>query len=219
MFIRLNRSLRWFPALALAAVLPGCASTQTASKAPTPRQDYREYRELVVSGIGQLDATLRALDNLSAQANHDARPAYEAFAQAVQRLEVDSIKVREHTRAMRARGDAYFEHWQEWLADSSDEGVRQRAAQHEEELKRSFEAVRAAAQQVRDGFRPFLTDVQKLCAVLDDEPTLAHIDAQKSLILAADEKGRQVQESMERILAEMNTMSALLRAPDATAKR
>jgi membrane-bound lytic murein transglycosylase len=218
MFIRLNRSLRWFPAIALTAVLPGCASTDPVSKAPTPRQDFQEYRRLVVSGIGQLDATLRALDNLSAQANRDARPAYEAFAQAVQRLEVDSIKVREHTQAMRTRGDAYFEHWQEWLAESSNEGVRQRAAQHQEELKRSFEAVRAAAQQVRDGFRPFLTDVQKLCAVLDQEPTLAHIDAQKNLILAADEKGRQVQESLERILAEMNTMSALLRAPDATAK-
>ena len=218
MFRRLDRSLPWFLPITLAVALLGCASTETASKAPTPQQDFQTYRQLVVSGIAQVDAALRALDNLSAQANRDARPAYEAFAEAVRRLEVDSIKVREHTQAMRTRGDAYFEHWEEWLAGVNNEGVRQRAAEHRAEMKQSFEAVRAASQQVREGFRPFLTELQKLCAVLDQEPTLAHIDAQKSLILAADEKGKQVQQSLERILAEMNTMTALLRTPDATAK-
>jgi hypothetical protein len=218
MFISSHRNLRLLAPVALAAILSGCASTETAQKSPSPRQDFQTYRQLVVSAIGQVDAALRALDNLSAQANRDPRLAYEAFAKAVQRLDVDSIKMREHAQAMRARGDAYFEHWEEYLAGVNNEGERQRAAEHREELKRSFEAVHAASQQVREEFRPFLTDLQKLCAVLDEAPTLAHIDAQKSLILAADEKGDQVKQNLERILAEMNTMSALLRAPDGNAK-
>jgi len=37
------------------------------------------------------------------------------------------------------------------------------------------------------------------------------IDAQKSLILAAKDKGRQVQQGLDRILAEMNGITALLR--------
>jgi hypothetical protein len=165
-----------------------------------------------------MDATLRSLDEISVQAHRDPRPAYEAFAKAVHRIEVDSIKMRARTQAMRARGDAYFEHWEEYLATVKSEQVRKLAEEHRPELKQSFEQVHLAAQQVREGFRPFLSDLQKLRAVLEADPTLGHIDAQKGLILAAKDKGRQVQQGLDRILAEMNSTTALLRRPVTVAR-
>jgi len=207
----LRRQLCWLPLVALGAALLGCASTETARKEPTLRQDFLEYRQLVVLAMGQVDATLRALDEVAVQANADPRRAYAAFAKAVQRLEVDSVKVRARTQAMRARGDAYFERWEEYLAGVRNEEVRRRAEEHRAELKQSFEGVREASQQVREVFRPLLSDLQKLRAVLEAEPTLVRIDSQKSLILAAKDKGRQVQQGLDRILAEMNAMTALLR--------
>jgi hypothetical protein len=218
MFRSSHQTLCWLASLALAGALLGCASTESARKTPTPRQDFQTFRELVVSGIAELDDALDALDHLSAQANHDARPAYKALVKAMQNLEVHSIRVRERTQAMRTRGDAYFEHWDEWLTGVNNEAVRRRAAEHREELKRSFEAVRTASQQAREGFRPFLTDLEKVCVVLENGPTLARINANKDLILAAEEKGTEIQHDLEKILAEMNTMTALLTAPDETAK-
>src|SRR5262249_46577161 len=132
---RSQKYMGWLSSLAIAGALVGCAGPGKADKASTPLEDYQLYRQLVVSGIDQVDSTLRALDDLSAQANRDPRPAYEAFARAVERLEVDSVKVREHTQAMRARGDAYFEHWEQWIAGSDDEAVRQLAADHREALR------------------------------------------------------------------------------------
>ena len=214
----LRRQLCWLPLVALGAALLGCASTETARKEPTLRQDFLEYRQLVVLAMGQVDATLRALDEVAVQANADPRRAYAAFAKAVQRLEVDSVKVRARTQAMRARGDAYFERWEEYLAGVRNEEVRRRAEEHRAELKQSFEGVREASQQVREVFRPLLSDLQKLRAVLEAEPTLVRIDSQKSLILAAKDKGRQVQQALDRILAEMNSMVALLRPPAAAAR-
>ena len=84
--------------------------------------------------------TLRALDEISVQANRDPRPAYEAFAKAVHRLEVDSIKVRARTQAMRARGDAYFEHWEEYLAGVKNEQVRQLAEEHRPRVEAELRA-------------------------------------------------------------------------------
>jgi ribosome-associated translation inhibitor RaiA len=165
-----------------------------------------------------MDATLRSLDEISVQAHRDPHPAYAAFAQAVHRLEVDSIKVRARVHAMRARGDAYFEHWEEYLSTVKNKQVRELAEEHRPELKQSFEQLHLAATQIREGFRPFLSDLQKLRAVLEAEPTLAHIDAQKGLILAAKDKGRQVQQGLDRILAEMNSMAALLRPPGTAAR-
>ena len=218
--IRNTRSpLRLLPQAAVVAALVGCATTETVSKAPTPRDDFNEYRNTVVECMSLMDATLHSLDEISVQARRDPRPAYQAFAKAVHRLEVDSIKVRARTQAMRARGDAYFEHWQEFLATVDSEPVRKLAEEHQAELKQSFEQVRLASQQVREVFRPFLSDLQKLRAILEASPTLAHIDAQKDLILAAKDKGRQVQQGLDRILAEMNSMVALLRPPGAAARR
>ena len=210
---------RWLSSVAVAAVLIGCASTETAQKTPTLRQDFIEFRQIVVSSMNQVDATLRSLDEISAQAHRDPRQAYQAFAKALHRIEVDSIKVRARTQAMRARGDAYFEHWEAYLAGAKSEEVRKLAEERRPELKRAFEQAQQASQQVRETFRPFLSDLQKLRAVLEAEPTLARIDAQKELILAAKDKGRQVQQGLDRILAEMNSMTALLRPPGAAAIR
>lgn len=213
---RVSRScgrLHWLASAAVAAVLLGCASTGTARKEPTLRQDFLEYRHLVVLAMNQMDATLRALDEVAVQANRDPRPAYAAFAKAVQRLEVGSIKVRARTEAMRARGKAYFEHWEDTLATARNEQVRKLAEEHRAELKTGFERIGEGTQQAREAFRPFLSDLQKLRAVLEAEPTLARIDAQKGLILAAKDKGRQVQQGLDRILAEMNSTSALLTPP------
>jgi len=58
----------------------------------------------------------------------------------------------------------------------------------------------------------------KVRAVLDAEPTLARIDAAKSAILSAQDKGRLVQLGLDRILAEMNSIIAMLR-PAGTAPK
>ena len=120
----------------------GCANTESGRKEPTPRRDFLEYRGLVVLAMGQVDAALRALEAVSAQANRDPRPAYEAFAGTVQHLEVESVKVRERTQAIRARGDAYFEHWEEYLAGVKDEGVHRRAEEHRAQLKQTCNQLR-----------------------------------------------------------------------------
>jgi hypothetical protein len=211
--------LRWLTPTAIAAVMIGCASTETGQKEPTPRQDFIEYRQIVVQAMDLVDGSLRALDEISVHANRNPRPAYEAFAKLVHRLEVDSIKVRARTQAMRSRGDAYFEHWEAYLAGVKDEQVRKLAEERRPELKRSFEQAQQASQQVRETFRPFLSDLQKVRAVLEADPSLARIAAAKSTILAAKDKGRQVQQGLDRLLAEMNSMMALLRSPGAASKR
>lgn len=206
-----GKQLRHWALAAASAALIGCASTGTAPKQPTLRQDFFEYRQLVVLAMTQVDASLRSLDELSAQANTDPRRAYAAFARSVHRLEVDSIKVRSRVEAIRARGLGYFENWEKYLAGVDNAEVRRRAEEHRAELKQSFEDTREASERVREAFRPLLSDLQKLRAVLEAEPTLVAIAAQKSLVLAAKDKGRQVQQGLDRILAEMNGMTAMLR--------
>ncbi len=214
----LRTHLHWLPPAAVAAVLIGCATTGTSSKEPTLRDDFIEFRQIVVRAMDRIDFTMRALDDLSVQADRDPKAAYRAFCKAVHELEVGSMRVRARMQAMRARGDAYFERWENYLANVDNEQVRKLAKEHRPELRQSFERGQQATQQVRETFRPFLSDLQKLRAVLEADPSLSHIASEKDLLLAAAEKGRQVQQGLDRILAELNCMVALLRPPEASPK-
>ena len=216
---QISATLRLGWTSALAAALLGCASTSTVPKEPTVRDDFLEYRQLVVLGIKQVSATLDALNEVEVQARAKPRPAYQAFAKAVQQLEVDSIRVRARTAAMRARGNAYFDAWEKYLSTVPREEVRRLAEEHRADLRKSYDEIQTAAQQAREIFRPFLTDVQKLRAVLEAEPDLTHIDAQKALFLAAQDKGHQVLQALKRILAEINTVTAMLTPPAEASKR
>jgi hypothetical protein len=207
------KRLPWLFTAAVAAAFLGCASANTAPTQPRLREDFREYRQLVVQAMKQVDIAMRALDEVEVQAKDKPRPAYEAYAAAVQRIEVDSVRVRARTAAMRARGDAYFEHWVEYLAGVPREDVRRLAEEHRADLKQNFEEIKAGAQQARETFRPFLSDLQKLRAVLEANPSLAGINAQKPLVLATKDKGREVQQALDRILAAMNSVTALLTPP------
>ncbi len=195
---------------AVSAVVVGCASTKPAQQEPTLREDFLEYRQLVVLGMKEVGATLRALDEVEVRANHEPRPAYRAFAEAVQQLEVDSVRVRARTAAMRARGSAYFDNWEKYLSTVPREEVRRLAQEHRAEVRKSFDEIQAASQQARETFRPFLTDLQKMRAVLEANPSLVRIDEQKALFLATKDKGRQVQQALDRILAEINSIIAIL---------
>ena len=214
----LARELRRCLLVAAAVVLAGCANTGTGRREPTPGQDFKEYQRIVVQAMSEVDAMLRSLDQLSVQASRHPHRAYQAFAEAVSRLEVGSIEVRARAQAIRVRGEAYFAHWTENLAGVKNEQLRQLAQEHQAELKESFNQIRLTSQQIREAFRPFLSDLQKLRAVLEAKPTLAGINAEKDLILATGDKGRQVQEGLDRILAELNSITALLRPAGPHAK-
>jgi hypothetical protein len=213
-----SRHWRWLLPAALAAIVIGCATADKDTKAPTPRDDFREYRQLVIQAMADVDRTLHALDEISIQAIKNPRPAYEAFAKSVHRLEVDSIRLRARAQAMRARGGAYFEFWEKYLAGVDNEQVRDLAAKHREELRQCFEQAQKGSQQVREEFRPFLSDLQKLRAMLESDPSLARIDSAKPVILSAKDRSRRVEQGLDLVLLEMNSMVALLRPAAPVAK-
>src|SRR5215468_7543027 len=103
-----------FVAIGLLAVLlataPGCASdkSKSASNLPVAREDVKELRQITADSIKAVNATLQSLDQVRAQAPCPPR-LFNSFTKDVQRLEVDSFKMRARAQAIRVRGQAYFD--------------------------------------------------------------------------------------------------------------
>ncbi len=190
--------------------LAGCATKDATTKVPQPKNGIAEYRMIVGESIQGIEAALRALDQVNAQTQSCPPKVIAAFSKEVERLQVNSIKVRSRTQALQARGDAYFEHWHENMVRMKDPKIRALAEQHRPELQQNFEKIKVASKQTGDAFRPFLSGLRQLCSALEENPGAAGADATRDLMRTTGEKGREVIQSLASIREELNTMTATL---------
>ncbi len=204
------------PLLALAIGLAACATKQSRPSSSRPKSGLAEYRELVVFSSGAIKATLDSLERLTIKPD---RKSYEAFAESIHRIEVDSIKVRARAQAMEARGEAYLAEWQEHLVQMEDDAARKRAQEHRDELKQSFDQIMQSARQTRQTFNSFLAGLRHLRAKLEQNPGFESVNSARTLIASTERSGHQVQEGLADILAELNSISVRLAPPEADGQK
>jgi hypothetical protein len=200
--------------LALAAVVlaafGGCATRQQDNAAPQAREDLSEYRQVVRDAHKVVKLTLQSLDRAAAQAPCPPK-VLKAFNQDVQRLEVDSFKMRARTQAMRARGEAYFAQWHEHLASVDDPAARQRAQQRHDLLQERFARIRLIAQDTREAFQPFMAGLHRLRNGLENDPGFAGADSSRELIRTTRDHGQKVEAGLATALEELKSVEVILK--------
>ena len=122
----------------------------------------------------------------------------------MQRLEVDSFKIRARAQAIRARGDAYFEQWHEQLRSVKDPVARQLAEQRHDRLQERFAQIRLDSQQTREAFQPFMAGLRRLRNGLENDPGIAGTDSMKELIRKTRDNGQKVQAGLAAMLGELD---------------
>ena len=211
--IRAGLSGRWAGAVLGAAALAafwGCATRQQDATAPQAREDLAEYRQVAVDAQKVVKVALRSLDRAVAEAPCPPR-VYKAFTKDVQRLEVDSFKIRARAQAIRARGEAYFAQWQEHLEKVNDPAARKLAEQRRDLLKERFARIRLITQQTREAFQPFMSGLHRLRNGLENDPGFAGADSSKALIQTTRDNGRKVEDGLASVLEEMKAVAAILK--------
>jgi hypothetical protein len=194
----------------LAMALAGCATSNVAADAPKPRNGIAEYHQITADAIRSVQNSLHALDRVSARTNPVPPRVSRAFSKAVERLEVESVQVRARSQAMQARGNAYFEHWQENLARMEDPRVRELARAHRAALEESFARIKLASQQTRQVFGQFFAGLRKLQTALENDPNAMAADSTQALVRATAESGRQVEACLAGIRDELKNMTEML---------
>ena len=196
-------------ASALIATLPGCATRSAESH---PHKNYiLEYRQMTADAAAAIRTTLQALDAVMASTNTPPQPAAERFADQVNRLEVDSIKVRARSQAMLARGDAYFEQWHHHLAHIQDPEIRAMAEQRHPQLQESFTRVKQLSAQTRDHFQPLKSDLRKIRGLLEADPNAATNPANNDLLQTTRREGSLVDQDLAALLDELDKAEALVK--------
>jgi len=154
----------------------------------------------------------QTIEVLASASQKKSGAAYARFDEALQRLEVVSIKARARVEAIEKRGEAYFEEWAEEISGSTD-GTSRRAAQERfAELHGHFEVILKDTGQVRQQFRPLLEGLRGLRTKLGQKPTFAAIDTAKPDFTQLASAGRQAEESMDQLVRTLKAAEAAVMA-------
>jgi hypothetical protein len=206
-------SIRKLAALVLAVAgmaMAGCATHETSSSSPKPGEGITLYRQLVRESLKAIATTVSSLDRVGAQTNRCSARLVKAFSEEVQELQAESIKVRSRSQAIQARGDAYFQNWQENLMSVKDPKVRALAEDHRPQLQECFARIKLGSQKAGEAFRPFLSGLRKLQNGLETDAGSVGTDSTRELIRVTREKGGQVEQALTGIGQELDAMTAML---------
>ena len=150
------------------------------------------------------------MGNILETADTDPRKAFKEFDKAVPRVENAAQKAKKRSEDIKARGKAYFEQWEKELATLNDPEIRQLAQQRKLKLEGSFDALRSVMEPARDQFNTWLSSLKDVQKYLSNDLTINGIDAAKNLIGKTKSSGREVQQTLDVVITELNTIAATL---------
>jgi hypothetical protein len=188
----------------------GCATKDASDTPPKPRHGIVEYRRIAIDSLKAVDRVLHSLDSVAAQTDLCPPKALAAFSRELERLQVESVQLRARSKAMQARGDAYFDNWEENLARMKDPRIRELAKQHHLELQQDFVTIKLHSQKVSDAFRPFLSGLRKIQSRLENDPAAVSTEFGKDLIRTTRHDGQQVEHGIMAVRDKLDAMAALL---------
>jgi hypothetical protein len=208
---------RWVAGGIVAALLgvamvwtSGCASKKADPVLATEKEDLSEYREAAADALRALQAVAKSFDKACGE-----RPCppkvLETFNKDVQRLEIDSFRLRARALAMKTVGEKYFDEWHAHLAAINDPVVRQTAIERHDVLQKSFEKIRELSHQTREAYGQYIAGLHRVRNALEKDPNAAAGDALKAPIQSTRENGQKVLDGLTGVIEELKADWAILK--------
>jgi hypothetical protein len=206
------------PVLALAALVVTAAQLFIASdataagykQADKTGAGIAEFRDEILNVKKEVDATMVALDKIVTTAATDPRKAFKEFDKAVPRVDSAAKKAKKRAEDMKEKGQDYFKQWEKDLASVNNPQIRQLAEERKAKLQGAFGSIKTFMEPARDQFNAWLADLKDLHTYLSNDLTIGGVDAAKELIAKTKNEGQGVQQSMDKVIAELNTIVATL---------
>lgn len=199
-----------FGATLLFTNLFGCATHDSTSAAHGPGSGVAEYQQSTSQAQKAVTSALDSLEKISAHTNNCPPNIRASLAENVQRLQVDSLRIRARAQAIQARGDAYFADWSETLKKIDNPGVREAAERNHSQLEQSFSQIKLASQQAGAAFKPFLSGMRQLHINLDNDASTAGSASGNELLKTTRDHGQEVLKQLGVITNELHEITRML---------
>jgi flagellar biosynthesis GTPase FlhF len=202
------------PALAVSLLLGlGCAGNKSGyQQADRTGSRIAKFRSDVVSIKDAVEEAVVTLGDVMEQASTDPRKAFNRFSKAVDRLESADEKARRRADQMRAEGKEFFSQWEQEVVAMQNEDIKQLAAQRRQELDEAFRNISRVIVDLKDTFRPWLSDLNDLRTLLGRDLSMEGIHAARQVVTTTQIRAAAVQKALDDLVNELNSVETLLTA-------
>jgi hypothetical protein len=203
----------------LALLAAGCASSRGYNQADKTGEAITTVRNDLVNIKSAIDASAKALDGVIAAASTDPRKPYEAFATSVDKVDAAANTAKKDAETMRACGAAYFQQWEAQTKSVKSDDIRKLSEERKAKLQASFDEIKSAAQEAKQSFPGFLSDLKDLRTALGSDLSPQGIAAAKDVIQKTKTSGAEAQKDLDNLITEMNTVVAAITAAKQAPKK
>ena len=139
-----------------------------------------------------------------------AQPKFQAFTNQLARMETLARALGKRADEMKEKGPKYFAEWEAETASIKDSAARQRAGQHYDERKQSYDTINRCMQDARSSFSQFLQDLTGMKEILGDG-TNDKTTTVRDLFMHANWRCIDVQRSLMQIEDEFDRLAESFR--------
>ena len=202
--------IRTYAALLLAVALAGtgCSSGGGGGRSAESKkaiEGFQAIRTNIDKAQKQVDESLASLNQLGSGGG-DMTKTFGTFSKEVDELDKAGKDAAKRSESMRKNMDAYIKKWQGEMQAMNDPTIRASVTERQNAVRANFDKVRAAAQEARAAYTPFMGTLQELRKALSSDMSPAALTGLKPAIGNANKQGATLKEKLGAMQKELDGM-------------
>ena len=178
-------------------------------------EGFQATKSNLAQGHAQVDRTLAAMDRVNA--GGDLEKSFKDYTTAVADLEKAGESARKRSAAMKQNVAAYVQKWQEEMGSIDNPLIKASLEKRREAVRANFAEVRAAAEEARRAYDPFLRDQKEIQRALSIDLSPGALPGLKPAFDRARGDGESLKGKIAAVQKELDDMEAGLTATGRTA--
>jgi chromosome segregation ATPase len=196
--------------LLAAALMAGCASGGGGGKGRSAEskkaiEGFQAVRGSIDKAQKQVDETLASLNQLGSGGG-DMSKTFGTFSKEVDELDKAGKDAAKRSESMRKNVDAYIKKWQAEMQQMQDATIRASVTERQNAVRANFDKVRAAAQEARAAYTPFMATLQETRKALSIDMSPAALTGLKPAMENANKQGQTLKQKLAAMGSELDAM-------------
>jgi Protein of unknown function (DUF2959) len=195
--------------MAVLAVLAGCVS-HSYDKGAATAAALQSSADAVAETSARVNDALAALNNLTFKSEGDLRNQFDAFGSAIGNLDKSNDKLALKVAETQAKASVYFDNWSNQLSAIQSEELRTRSTARRDEVTAKLADVNASYQNVKNSFKPFVSDLKDIQTYLGTDLTAGGLAAVKDIVAKTKVDAVPLRDSIKKLQASFSDLSTAL---------
>lgn len=187
---------------------PGATPVTPAREVPLPAS-LLETKAEVAQAKAQIDLTTAKLQILAASTEDELEEPYEGFVDSVEKLHANAAGLVERGDAMRERGAAYFQEWEDQMSKMATTTVKDVATKRKDELASAYAAVLAKMQEARAAYDAYDGSLEEIQSALEEDLDPATLKGLAGRFKTAKEQAATLTTRLDGVLETIDKVAVI----------